>query len=192
MGRRPFTAESFFEVHCKKPSIDGLVVLRKIQTEIDHSMLEASVMDRALVDLRINEGDQFLLYLRNLPEKVAEHVQLISGAGTPAALASSECYIRSRATGTMQRAHAVQGSPFEARKLCNQSAPNQSAANTVGRVAMWPQIVGRSILTRDRPRTPRTLEQPWQEVFSIQRKGKRQEQKQGQGQRKERRQVERA
>ena len=57
--------------------------------------------------------------------------------------------------------------PFEARVvstvetlvICNQSALNQSAANTVGRVAMWPQIVGRSILTRDRPRTPRTLEQ---------------------------------
>ena len=30
-------------------------------------------MARALVDLRINEGDQFLLYLRNLPEKAAEH-----------------------------------------------------------------------------------------------------------------------
>ena len=46
----------------KKPSIDGLIdVLREIQTEIEsfHSMLEASVMARALVDLRINEGDQF-------------------------------------------------------------------------------------------------------------------------------------
>ena len=39
----------------KKPSIDGLIdVLREIQTEIEsfHSMLEASVMARALVDLR--------------------------------------------------------------------------------------------------------------------------------------------
>ena len=52
--------------------------------------------------------------------------------------------------------------PFEARVVStvetlvirNQSAPNQSAANIVGRAAMWPQIVGRSILTRDRPRTP--------------------------------------
>ena len=64
-----------------------------LQTEIEsfHSVLEASVMARALVDLRINEGDQFLLYLRNLPEKVSEHVQLISGAGTvQAALASSD------------------------------------------------------------------------------------------------------
>ena len=88
----------------KKPSIDGLIdVLREIQTEIEsfHSMLEASVMARALVDLRINEGDQFLLYLRNLPEKVSEHVQLISGAGTVQQLwrAVTEYYIRSRATG---------------------------------------------------------------------------------------------
>ena len=104
----------------KKPSIAGLIdVLREIQTEIEsfHSMLEASVMARALVDLRINEGDQFLLYLRNLPEKVAEHVQLISGAGTVQQLwrAVTEYYIRSRATGTMERAHAVQGSPIRSK-----------------------------------------------------------------------------
>ena len=36
--------------------------------------------------------------------------------------------------------------------ICNQSAPNQSAANTAGRAAMWPQIVGRSILTSDHPK----------------------------------------
>ena len=50
-------------------------------------------------------------------------------------------------------------STVETLVICNQSAPNQSAANTVGRVAMWPQIVGRSILTSDGPRTPTTLEQ---------------------------------
>ena len=151
----------------KKPSIDGLIdVLREIQTEIDsfHSMLEASVMARALVGLRINEGDQFLLYLRNLPEKVSEHVQRISGAETVQQLwrAVTEYYIRSRATGTMERAHAVQGSPIrstaETLALCNQSAPNPSAANTAGRAAMWPQIVGRSILTSDhRKRMEQTL-----------------------------------
>ena len=89
-----FYRELVLKFTVKKPSIDGLIdVLREIQTEIEsfHSMLEASVMARALVDLRINEGDQFLLYLRNLPEKVAEHVQLISGAGNcPAALASGD------------------------------------------------------------------------------------------------------
>ena len=112
----------------KKPSIDGLIdVLREIQTEIEsfHSMLEASVMARALVDLRINEGDQFLLYLRNLPEKVAEHVQLISGAGTVQQLwrAVTEYYIRSRATGTMERAHAVQGSPIRSKGCFNCGDP---------------------------------------------------------------------
>ena len=110
----------------KKPSIDGLIdVLREIQTEIEsfHSMLEASVMARALVDLRINEGDQFLLYLRNLPEKVAEHVQLISGAGTVQQRAVTEYYIRSRATGTMERAHAVQGSPIRSKGCFNCGDP---------------------------------------------------------------------
>ena len=112
----------------KKLSIDGLIdVLREIQTEIEsfHSTLEASVMARALVDLRINEGDQFLLYLRNLPEKVAEHVQLISGAGTVQQVwrAVTEYYIRSRATGTMERAHAVQGSPIRSKGCFNCGDP---------------------------------------------------------------------
>ena len=102
-------------------------MLREIQTEIEsfHSMLEASVMARALVDLRINEGDQFLLYLRNLPEKVSEHVQLISGAGTVQQLwrAVTEYYIRSRATGTMERAHAVQGSPIRSKGCFNCGDP---------------------------------------------------------------------
>ena len=98
-----------------------------LQAEIEsfHSMLEASVMARALVDLRINEGDQFLLYLRNLPEKVAEHVQLISGAGTVQQLwrAVTEYYIRSRATGAMERAHAVQGSPIRSKGCFNCGDP---------------------------------------------------------------------
>ena len=82
-------------------------------------------MARALVDLRINEGDQFLLYLRNLPEKVSEHVQLISGAGTVQQLwrAVTEYYIRSRVTGTMERAHAVQGSPIRSKGCFNCGDP---------------------------------------------------------------------
>ena len=61
-------------------------VLREIGAEIEgfHSMLEASLIAGQLADLRINEGDQFLLYLRNLPEKVAEYVQLHCGATTVA------------------------------------------------------------------------------------------------------------
>ena len=61
-------------------------VLREIGAEIEgfHSMLEASLIAGQLGDLRINEGDQYLLYLRNLPEKVAEYVQLHCGATTVA------------------------------------------------------------------------------------------------------------
>ena len=75
--------------------------------------------------MRINAGDQFLLYLRNLPEKVSEHVQLISGAGTVQQLwrAVTEYYIRSRATGTMERAHAVQGSPIRSKGCFNCGDP---------------------------------------------------------------------
>ena len=49
-------------------------VMREVQTEIDsfHSMLEASVIAVELHDVRISEGDQFLLYMRNLPSKVQE------------------------------------------------------------------------------------------------------------------------
>ena len=49
-----------------------------------------------------------------------------------------------------------------------QKKPNQSAANTAARAAMWPQIVGRSILTRDYPRTPRTLEQTLERSLFLQ------------------------
>ena len=49
-----------------------------------HSMLEASLIAGQLTDLRITEGDQYLLYLRNLPDKVAEFVQLHCSATTVA------------------------------------------------------------------------------------------------------------
>ena len=44
---------------------DLMDVLREIGAEIEgfHSMLEASLIAGQLTDLRINEGDQFLLYL---------------------------------------------------------------------------------------------------------------------------------
>ena len=61
-------------------------VLREIGAEIEgfHSMLEASLIAGQLTDLRINEGDQYLLYIRNLPDRVAEFVQLHCGATTVA------------------------------------------------------------------------------------------------------------
>ena len=61
-------------------------VLREMGAEIEgfHSMLEASQIASQLSDLRINEGDQYLLYIRNLPDRVAEFVQLHCGAATVA------------------------------------------------------------------------------------------------------------
>ena len=65
-------------------------VLREIGAEIEgfHSMLEASLIAGQLTDLRINEGDQYLLYLRNLPDRAAEFVQLHCGATTVARVQS--------------------------------------------------------------------------------------------------------
>ena len=49
-------------------------IVREVQTEIEsfHSMLEASVIAAQLQDVRISEGDQYLLYMRNLPGKVQQ------------------------------------------------------------------------------------------------------------------------
>ena len=59
-------------------------IVREVQTEIDsfHSMLEASIIADQLYDVRIGEGDQFLLYMRNLPGKVQEFLQLHQNATT--------------------------------------------------------------------------------------------------------------
>ena len=61
-------------------------VLREIGAEIEgfHSMLEALLIASHLTDLHITERNQYLLYLRNLPDKVAEFVQLHCGATTVA------------------------------------------------------------------------------------------------------------
>ena len=47
-----------------------------------HAMLDASVIVGQLGDVRISEGDQFLLYMRNLPNKVQEFLQLHQNATT--------------------------------------------------------------------------------------------------------------
>ena len=44
---------------------------------VDFIFLSFLVMWPCLFCIRIAEGDQFFLYLRNLPEKVAKHCQLI-------------------------------------------------------------------------------------------------------------------
>ena len=58
--------------------------VREVQTEIEsfHSMLEASVIAAQLQDVRISEGGQYLLYMRNLPGKVQEFLQLHQNATT--------------------------------------------------------------------------------------------------------------
>ena len=89
-------------------------VLREIGAEIEgfHSMLEASLIAGQLADLRINEGDQFLLYLRNLPEKVAEYVQLHCGATTVARVWESVVayHTRMRLTNDLDsRVHVATG-----------------------------------------------------------------------------------
>ena len=77
------------------------------------------------------EGDQYLVYCRNLPEKVAEHIQLISGAGTVQQLrrAVNEYCLRSRATGSIERAHAVQGSPIRGKGCFNCGDPGHMQAD---------------------------------------------------------------
>ena len=59
-------------------------VMREVQTTVEnfHRMLENSMVYGALADLRISDGDLFLLLLRNLPERVCEHTQLVVGATT--------------------------------------------------------------------------------------------------------------
>lgn len=106
--------EQTLKYSIRKPQIDTLPeILREIHTEIEnyHSMLEGSINYRALIDLRITEGDQFLLYLRNLPERVVDHVQMIVGATTVMHLwqAVQQYYVRSRSTSLVtERAHVTQ------------------------------------------------------------------------------------
>ena len=72
-------------------------------------MLESSLVRDTTQDLRISEGDQFLLYLRNLPEKVREWVQLHSGAINVMQLwhAVNQYFIRTRVHGDMERVKQV-------------------------------------------------------------------------------------
>ena len=59
-------------------------IVREVETEIEsfHAMLDASVIVGQLGDVRISEGDQFLLYMKNLPSKVQEFLQLHQNATT--------------------------------------------------------------------------------------------------------------
>ena len=59
-------------------------IVREVQTEIDsfHSMLDASIIAGQLTDVGTSEGYQFSLYMRNLPIKVQEFLQLHQNATT--------------------------------------------------------------------------------------------------------------
>ena len=87
-------------------------IVREVQTEIDsfHSMLEASIIAGQLTDVRISEGDQFLLYMRSLPSKVQEFLQLHQNATTVQQLfvGVQDYYIRTRVQGDMGSFHVTQ------------------------------------------------------------------------------------
>ena len=82
-----------------------LDIIREVESEIEsfHAMLDASVIVHQLGDVRISEGDQFLLYLRNLPSKVQEFLQLHQNAVTVQQLKTGvqDYYIRTRVQGDL-------------------------------------------------------------------------------------------
>lgn len=89
-----------------------LHIVREVQTEIESfpSMLEASIIAGQLTDVRINEGDQFLLYMRNLPSKMQEFLQLHQNATTVQQLfvGVQDYYTRTRVQGDMGSIHMKQ------------------------------------------------------------------------------------
>lgn len=85
--------------------------MREVASEIEsyHAMLDASVIRDALVDLRISEGDQFLLYMRNLPSKVQEFLQLHQNATTVQQVVNGVAdYVRTRVQGDLGTVHVAQ------------------------------------------------------------------------------------
>ena len=89
-----------------------LDIIREVESEIEsfHAMLDASVIVHQLGDVRISEGDQFLLYLRNLPSKVQEFLQLHQNAVTVQQLKTGvqDYYIRTRVQGDLGSVHVAQ------------------------------------------------------------------------------------
>ena len=73
-------------------------------------MLDASVIVHQLGDVRISEGDQFLLYLRNLPSKVQEFLQVHRNAVTVQQVKTGvqDYYIRTRVQGDLGSVHVAQ------------------------------------------------------------------------------------
>ena len=88
-----------------------LDIIREVESEIEsfHAMLDASVTVHQLGDVRISEGDQFLLYLRNLPSKVQEFLQVHRNAVTVQQLKTGvqDYYIRTRVQGDLGSVHVA-------------------------------------------------------------------------------------
>ena len=95
-------------------------------------MLEASIIAAQLQDVRISEGDQFLLYL---PGKVQEFLQLYRNATTVQQLflGVQDYYIRTRVEGDMGSIHVTQ-------PVGSQMSRTRHAS-TVERRVIWPRIV---------------------------------------------------
>ena len=93
--------------------VDHLLdIVREVESEIEsfHAMLDASVIVGQLGDVRISEGDQFLLYMRNLPSKVQEFLQLHQNATTvnQIKIGVRDYYIRTRVQGDLGTVHVAQ------------------------------------------------------------------------------------
>ena len=104
--------EQCLKFRVKRSTEHLLDIIREVEAEIEsfHAMLDASVIVYQLVDVRISEGDQFLLYLRNLPSKVQEFLQLHQNATTvlQLKLGVQDYYIRTRVQGDLGSVHVAQ------------------------------------------------------------------------------------
>ena len=104
--------EQCLKFRVKRNTEHLLDIIREVEAEIEsfHAMLDASVIVHQLVDVRISEGDQFLLYLRNLPSKVQEFLQLHQNATTvlELKLGVQDYYIRTRVQGDLGSVHVAQ------------------------------------------------------------------------------------
>ena len=104
--------EQCLKFRVKRSTEHLLDIIREVEAEIEsfHAMLDASVIVHQLVDVRISEGDQFLLYLRNLSSKVQEFLQLHQNATTvlQLKLGVQDYYIRTRVQGDLGSVHVAQ------------------------------------------------------------------------------------
>ena len=140
-----------------------LDIIREVESEIEsfHAMLDASVIVHQLGDVRISEGDQFLLYLQNLPSKVQEFLQLHQNAVTVQQLKTGvqDYYIRTRVQGDLGSVHVAQPvvkPDVKDKTCCNcgkkghlaENCPEPKKCSHCGKKGHLAKIAGRSILIR--------------------------------------------